>query len=104
MNRLLHVPFRGLDVLLARQKAIEASVLENANRVAAARVDELRRTDPVRARGTFAQAPLFWHKKTALLSGFSGDNRVRTCDLPHVKRMLSQLSYISNRSYCNRGC
>jgi hypothetical protein len=25
-----------------------------------------------------------------------GDNRVRTCDLPHVKRMLSQLSYISN--------
>ena len=26
----------------------------------------------------------------------SGDSRVRTCDLPHVKRMLSQLSYISN--------
>ena len=49
-TRLLHVPFRGLDGRLARQKAIEASVLENANRVAAARVDELRRTDPVRAR------------------------------------------------------
>ena len=27
-----------------------------------------------------------------------GDNRVRTCDLPHVKRMLSQLSYISDFS------
>ena len=42
------------------------------------------------------------HKKTALLSGFSGDNRVRTCDLPHVKRMLSQLSYNSNANDYNR--
>ena len=58
MNRLLHVPFRGLDGRLARQKAIEASVLENANRVAAARVDELRRTDPVRAR-VYATIPYF---------------------------------------------
>ena len=46
------------DARLARQKAIETSVLENANRVAAARVDELRRTDPVRAR-VYATIPYF---------------------------------------------
>ena len=52
------------DARLARQKAIETSVLENANRVAAARVDELRRTDPVRARvyATIPYSELF--KKT----------------------------------------
>lgn len=33
---------------------------------------------------------------------FRGDNRVRTCDLPHVKRMLSQLSYISNEAIISR--
>ena len=30
---------------------------------------------------------------------FRGDNRTRTCDLLHVKQMLSQLSYVSMRIF-----
>ena len=41
------------------------------------------------------------HRIFPIFTRFSyhGDNRTRTCDLLHVKQMLSQLSYVSMRIF-----